>query len=94
MNSGYTRSVRSNLATMMTYAENVDGYSGRHAPQIREALHEATSLAGKLGMSFAQTSLVTVAGMFNPMFASKQVLRFLDGAEARHFADRGRTQSS
>ena len=69
MNSGYTRSVRSNLATMMTYAENVDGYSGRHAPQIREALHEATSLAGKLGMSFAQTSLVTVAGMFSPMFA-------------------------
>ena len=87
INSGYTRSVRTNLATILSYAENVEGYSGRHAPQIREALHEATSLAGKLGMSFAQTSLVTVAGMFSPMFASKQVLRFLDCASASRSGD-------
>ena len=78
MNSGYTRSVRSNLATMMAYSETIEDYAGRHAPQIREALHEATNLAGQLGMSVARRSMVAVTGIINPVYASRQVLSFLD----------------
>ena len=76
----YARSVRHNLATLMTYVDTVEHFQKRHAAELREALNEALSLAVALRMSGVRVLLVMAMGVFHPVTAIRQVHRFLEKA--------------